>query len=307
MLIVSLFWLTLGAIILYFGAEWIVRSGSYIARLLGIPPLVVGLTVVAFGTSLPELVVSLKASLNQMDTIAVGNVIGSNVANIGLVLGLSTFIFPIHVAFSDVKRDMYIYLGVTLLFLILAYNGSLGRIEGIILVSGLIFYTVYSIMKPHDVEELEEGKYKSRYSAVFVFILGLLGLYIGAEKFLEGAIGIATYFGVSELVIGMTIVAFGTSLPELATSLVAAFRKEHAISLGNIVGSNLFNILSVLGIVSIVSPIKTPISELWIQIAFMVGYGVILIPISKYYQPIPRWISVAFISGYLLFIGILFI
>lgn len=305
--LVSLFWLLFGTVVLYYGAEWIVKSGSFIARLLGISPLVVGLTVVAFGTSLPELVVSLKAALVDMNTIAVSNVIGSNVANVGLVLGLSTLIFPIHVAYSHVKSDMYIYLLTTLIFLLLAYNGVLGRLEGFLLFSGLVTYTVYSIRKPHDVEEFHEKQYKKNITAIFVLVSGIAALYIGAEKFLDGAIGIAEYFGVSEIVIGMTVVAFGTSLPELATSLVAAFRKEHAISLGNIVGSNLFNILSVLGIVSIITPLDTPIREFWLQIGFMVAYGIVLIPVSKYFQPIPRFISLALITMYVLFIVLLFI
>lgn len=305
--IVSIFWLLLGGLILYYGAEWIVRSGSFLAGLLGISPLVVGLTVVAFGTSMPELIVSLKAALDGMNTIAVGNVIGSNIANVGLVLGLSTLIFPIHVAFSEVKRDMVFYLAVCILFIAVAYNGSIGLVEGVILVTGLILYTYISVTKPHEAEEFEEVQYKTKFTAVLVLILGMVALYVGAERFLFGAVGLAEFFGVSEVVIGLTIVAFGTSLPELATSLVAAFRKEHAISLGNIVGSNLFNILSVMGVVSIITPLATPLKDLWLQVTFMILYGVILIPVSKYYQPIPRAISVGLISGYVLFILLLFI
>ena len=303
----SILFLIAGSAMLYYGAEWIVKGGSNIATRLGIPSLVIGLTIVAFGTSLPELIVSVIAALEGSSAIAVGNVVGSNVANVGLVLGLSALIFPITVNYDHLKRDLLIYLVVCTLFIFFAFDGRLSQFEGMIFVISLIFYILFCIKSPtgekSEVEEVVEG---GMWNLVGLIIGGIAFLSIGADLFVDGAIFMAQYLGISEVVIGMSVVAFGTSLPELATSAMAAFRKESAISVGNIVGSNIFNILSVLGIASMIHPLDSPKEILGKEVVFMVAYGIVMFLIAKMPQPINRPTSSFLLIGYIFFIYLLF-
>ena len=294
---------------LFYGAEFIVKGGSRLARYFGLSPIVIGLTVVAFGTSLPELVVSIVAAIGGSSPIAIGNVVGSNIANVGLVLGVSSLIFPIKINLSQIKNDLIIYIFVCLMFSAFCMNGSISRQEGLILFLSVLIYTWYSFyyssIKNND-EDVND-KNPSNLRMLFILIIsGITLLSFGANLFVKGAIDIARYFGISEIVIGMTIVALGTSLPELATSVIASFRKEHAISIGNIVGSNLFNLLSVIGIVSLVSPIESPKEILFFEIPYMIIYGLILFPIGMLKQPIHRLTAAFLLIGYLLFIYQLF-
>ncbi len=277
-----------GFVLLYFGAEWLVKGSSSLARSLGITPIVIGLTVVAFGTSAPELVVSLISSIKGKSMIAVGNVVGSNICNIALVLGLSALFNPIKSDPSVIRRDIPIMLGISLYLLVLSFNNTLGRIEGATLFAGIIAYTFmnYYLAKketrhaaggemPGAIEsELEEiGYIASRSKQILLVVVGIAGVVGGAQMVVESAVFIMTQLGVSEKFIGLTIVAFGTSLPELATSVVAAMRGEMDISIGNLVGSNVFNIMSVLGVASLVRPISIPggfiESGLWIDYLVM--------------------------------------
>jgi len=303
----SILFLIAGSAMLYYGAEWIVKGGSNIATRLGIPSLVIGLTIVAFGTSLPELIVSVIAALEGSSAIAVGNVVGSNVANVGLVLGLSALIFPITVNYDYLKRDLFIYLVVCTLFIFFVFDGRLSQFEGMIFVISLIFYILFCIKSPtgekSEVEEVVEG---GMWNLVGLIIGGIAFLSIGADLFVDGAIFMAQYLGISEVVIGMSVVAFGTSLPELATSAMAAFRKESAISVGNIVGSNIFNILSVLGIASMIHPLDSPKEILGKEVVFMVAYGIVMFLIAKMPQPINRPTSSFLLIGYIFFIYLLF-
>jgi len=262
----------IGFLMLYFGAEWLVKGASSLARALGITPVVIGLTVVAFGTSAPELVVSLVSSIQDKSMIAVGNVVGSNICNIALVLGLSAVFQPITSHRSVVRRDIPLMLAVSFYLLILSYNSVLGRLEGATLFGGIILYTFFNysiamreskkgalgveILEELGFEEVEFVESRARQAAYV--IVGILGVVFGAQLVVDSAVKIMTVLGVSEKFIGLTIVAFGTSLPELATSVVAAIRKEMDISIGNLVGSNVFNILSVLGAASLVRPIPIP-------------------------------------------------
>lgn len=305
-MLTDILFMILGTALLYYGAEWIVKSSVTIASTYKLSPLVVGLTIVAFGTSLPELVVSLKAAISGSSTIAVGNVIGSNIANVGLVLGISSLIFPITIHFDRSKRDVYIYLVVTAVFIFFILNGMISRVEGLILFTGIVLYTGYCILHPSRRTEEIEVTTTTTIWTIVLFFIGCVLLYYGGEVFVTGAVGIAKKLGVTEAVIGMSVVAFGTSLPELATSVIAAFRKESAISVGNIVGSNLFNILSVLGIVGMIKPLESPTNILYLEIPFMVAFGLILIPLGKMKQPVPRKSSVILITGYILFIVLLF-
>jgi cation:H+ antiporter len=261
-----------GFVLLYFGAEWLVKGSSSLARSLGVTPIVIGLTVVAFGTSAPELVVSLISSIKGKSMIAVGNVVGSNICNIALVLGLAALFQPITADKSVVKRDIPIMLAISVYLLVLSLNSKLGRIEGVTLFAGIILYTFFNyyialrgskgaageatmIIAP----ELEEIEYvTSRPKQIVLILVGIVGVVGGAQIVVESAVNIMQVLGVSEKFIGLTIVAFGTSLPELATSVVAALRKEMDISIGNLVGSNVFNIMSVLGVASLVRPIPIP-------------------------------------------------
>jgi cation:H+ antiporter len=272
----------IGFILLYFGAEWLVKGSSSLARSLGVTPIVIGLTVVAFGTSAPELVVSLISSLKGKSMIAVGNVIGSNICNIALVLGLSAVFHPIKSDPTVVRRDIPIMLAISLYLLLLTFNSTLGRIEGATLFMGIILYTFmnYYLAKKEtsgaaEIEsELEEiGFVGSRPKQLLLITAGIAGVVGGAQVVVNSAVVIMTILGVSEKFIGLTIVAFGTSLPELATSVVAAIRGEMDISIGNLVGSNVFNIMSVLGAASLVRPIPIPggffESGLWLDYMVM--------------------------------------
>ena len=271
-----------GFVLLYFGAEWLVKGSSSLARSIGVTPIVIGLTVVAFGTSAPELVVSLISSIQGKSMIAVGNVVGSNICNIALVLGLSAVFHPIKSDPTVVRRDIPIMLAISLYLLLLTLNSRLGRIEGATLFVGIILYTFmnYYLAKKEtagaaEIEsELEEiGFVASRPKQIVLVVVGIAGVVSGAQMVVESAVYIMTELGVSEKFIGLTIVAFGTSLPELATSVVAAMRGEMDISIGNLVGSNVFNIMSVLGVASLVRPIPIPggfiESGLWIDYLVM--------------------------------------
>ena len=293
---------------LFYGADFIVKGGSQLASRFGLSPIVIGLTVVAFGTSLPELVVSIVAAIEGSSPIAIGNVVGSNIANVGLVLGLSSLIFPLKINLIQIKRDLIIYIFVCAIFSLFCMNGTITREEGLILFLSVIMYTWYSFYNPTISDNkniIDENPSKLWMLYLFIFS-GIALLSFGANLFIKGAIDIARYFGISEIVIGMSIVALGTSLPELATSVIASFRKQHGISIGNIIGSNLFNLLSVIGIVSLLSPIESPKEILFIEIPYMVIYGLILFPIAWMKQPIHRLTSISLLVGYVFFIYQLF-
>lgn len=279
-----------GFVLLYYGAEWLVKGSSNLARRLGVTPIVIGLTVVAFGTSAPELAVSLISSIQAKSMIAVGNVVGSNICNIALVLGMAAVFQPITSHSSVVRRDIPIMLGISLYLLLLSLNSVLGRLEGATLFGGIIGYTIFNyytsrkelrddtrraeIMADLGVEEEEEEETSLARNIVMV-VVGIAGVVGGAELVVRAAVEIMTVLGVSEKFIGLTIVAFGTSLPELATSVVAAARKEMDISIGNLVGSNVFNIMSVLGVASLVRPI--PIPGGFFQSGLIIDYLVMLL------------------------------
>ncbi len=278
----------IGFALLYYGAEWLVKGSSNLARSLGVTPIVIGLTVVAFGTSAPELVVSVVSSIKGNSMIAVGNVVGSNICNIALVLGASALFQPIYCNPSAVRRDIPIMLAISVYLLILSWNDVLGRFEGATLFTGMILYTLMNyywtresatVANPSQATVAQDVAdivvIESRPRQLFLIIVGIAGVVIGAEAVVDSAVKIMTVLGVSEKFIGLTIVAFGTSLPELATSVVAAIRKEMDISIGNLVGSNVFNILSVLGAAALVRPIQIPggfiASGLWIDYLVMLA------------------------------------
>ena len=306
-MISSLLFLILGSVLLYFGADWMVKSSVHIASKLNISRFVIGLTIVAFGTSLPEMGVSLKAAFFDKSGIAIGNIIGSNITNVLLVLGTCALISPITISYTKIRKDIFIYLGVCVVLVFLLWDGFLDRWEGIILFTGVVIYTVYSFMSGKLYDEEIEDTISNWYWTTALLVSGIVILYIGSEFFIEGAIKFAKIIGVSELIIGMTVVALGTSLPELVISVVAATKNEHSISVGNIIGSNLFNIMSVLGLVSIIIPLPVEKSIFNFEIPVMIGSGLILIPLSLMNKPISKLLSILMLFGYSIFIFILFL
>ncbi len=261
----------MGFVLLYYGAEWLVKGSSSLARSLGITPVVIGLTVVAFGTSAPEFVVSLVSSVKDNSMIAIGNVVGSNICNIALILGIAALFRPITCDRSLVNRDIPIMIGTSFYLLFLSLDSRLGRFEGATLFGGVIIYTLFnyhvavkeSVDGPEGIDQFESGLRDvgyatSRSGQIILILAGIAGVVAGAQIVVDAAVEIMEMLGVSEKFIGLTMVALGTSLPELATSVVAAVKKEMDISIGNVVGSNVFNLLSVLGAASLVRPIHIP-------------------------------------------------
>lgn len=271
-MILNLTFLVIGFLMLYYGANWLVRGSSSLAQSMGLTPLVIGLTVVAFGTSAPELVISVVSSVKDKSMIAVGNVIGSNICNIALVLGVSALLQPIKGQRSVIRRDIPIMLVISLFLLLISLNSRIGRLEGASLFGGIIIYTLfnYYMAIKESRREFSDGSVAfesaakgieyitSRNRQIVLIVVGIIGVIVGAEILIDAAVIIMKKFGVNEKFIGLTIVAFGTSLPELATSVVAALKKEMDISIGNLVGSNVFNMLGVLGAASLIRPIVIP-------------------------------------------------
>lgn len=306
-------YLIAGFILLLISGNYLVKGSVQLARYLKISTLVVGLTVVAFGTSAPELFVSVKAAYKGVADIAVGNIVGSNIANIALILGLVSIVYPIAIRNRTILFDWVVMTVVTLLLLFVGYNGVIGFLEGFIFLSLLAIYLIWSFYKSR--QKINKSRIETpaaelaiHWSILMVFA-SIVGLYYGAEWLVEGARELAQSWGVSDRVIGISIVAFGTSVPELATSLIASLRKETDISVGNIVGSNIFNILAVLGATSVIKPL--PINNpgmFTIDLIWMLGLSVLLllfmIPLSK--GMITRWKGALFFLTYLTYLYFLF-
>ncbi len=305
-----------GFFLLIGGAEILVRGASKMAKSYGISPLVIGLTVVAFGTSSPELAVSVLAAHSGQSGIALGNVIGSNICNVLLILGLSALVAPLVVARQVIRLEVPIMIGASLLLLLLAGNGQIGRIEGLWLFAGVIIYTVWTVRRsrmeirretPVDSgRDPEKGKGGGAFSLIQI-LGGLALLGIGSNWLVDGSVAVAKHFGVTDLVIGLTVVAVGTSLPELATSLLASFRGERDIAVGNIVGSNIFNILAVLGLTAALAPqgVPVPRSAILFDLPIMLAVAFACLPIFFTGMRISRWeggLFLCFFLGYTAFV-----
>ncbi len=303
-----------GLVILFYGARWLVNGASNIAIYWGIRPIIVGLTIVSFGTSLPELVVSIIAALKGAKDIALGNIIGSNIANIGLVLGLSAIIRPLHIKNQTIKKDIPIMIAVSLLLYYLAGDLIIDFFDGIILFAGIILFVTYCVYnartdKESSKETLEDIKHclnhnhnlSVRYELVMT-IIGIGGVILGADIMVRAASSIARAVGLSELFIGMTIVAVGTSLPELATSVAAAYLKKMEISVGNVIGSNIFNICMVIGMVSIVSPLHIERLVLQREMIIMLLFSLVIFPLMLPRRLLTRTNGVFLVIGYIVFI-----
>lgn len=289
----TIVFLILGLALLVVGAESLVRGASRLAAALGISPLVIGLTVVAFGTSSPELAVSVQSALAGQANIAVGNVVGSNIFNVLFILGLSSLVIPLVVSRQLIRFDVPVMIAVSVLVLILGLDGAISRLEGFLLFLGIVLYTGYLIRLSRKETALAKDEFSTEYGAqeptspkmvvtnLFFVLVGLGLLVLGSDLLVDGAVTIARYLGVSDLVIGLTVVAAGTSMPELVTSIVAAKKGERDIAVGNIVGSNIFNILCVLGLSALVSPTGVAISvaALSFDIPVMIAVALACFPI----------------------------
>lgn len=284
--------LGLGLIALYFGAEALVKGGAGLALRLGLTPLVIGLTVIAFGTSSPEMVVSVQAAHSGKGAIAIGNIVGSNISNIALVIGLCALISPLRANLQVIRREVPIMIGVAVLALLVLVDGHVARWEGGMLLAGLIAYTLLTMKQARAAsaegtasgagfpEELGQGKPLGLGLSIVAVVGGLAVLVVGSHLFVEGAVTLATRWGMSQMAIGLTIVAVGTSLPEMATSLLAAIKRQGDVAIGNIVGSNIFNVLGILGVAALVQPLDAP--ELaWVDLGMMLLVSIALLPVVR--------------------------
>jgi cation:H+ antiporter len=305
---------------LLIGAEFLVRGASRLALAFGISPLVVGLTVVAFGTSAPEAAVGVFSTLTGQGDIAVGNIVGSNIFNILFVLGLAALIAPLIVAQQVVRREAPIMIGVSVLFYVLALDGTINRFDGALLFGGVILYTVWAISRSRTEQKQVADEYQAEFgvseaevkgASVSVNIAWVVGglalLLVGSQVAVTGAAQIARLLGVSELMIGLTIVALGTSLPEVATSVVATLRNERDIAVGNIIGSNLFNLLAVFGVTALVAPGGVAIAQtvLRFDLPIMIGVSLATLPILFTGHRISRLEGALLFSGYWVYLAFL--
>lgn len=312
MTLMTFVYLIAGLVLLVAGAEVLVRGAAKLAAQFGIPPLIIGLTVVAFGTSAPETAVSVQAALDGSGDLAIGNVVGSNIANVLLILGLTALIAPLIVSRQLIRLDVPIMIGASLLTFGLAWDGSLSRLDGALLFAGVLTYTgflIYSARKDKGGDDDEFAKEFGLDEApkpyawainLGLIIAGLVLLVTGSNFLVEGAVTLARALGISELVIGLTVVAVGTSLPELATSILAAIKGERDIAVGNIVGSNIFNLLCVLGLASLVSPAAISVSPNALAFDFpvMIAVAVACLPIFFAGYRINRWEGLLFLAYY---------
>jgi cation:H+ antiporter len=302
----------LGLVGLLTGAEWLVRGSASIASALGVRPLVIGLTIVAIGTSSPELAVSLVAALGGRGDVAIGNVVGSNIANLGLILGLTAIIQPLVMQRTLILREIPVMIGAALIAAIMAFDGFLSRTDGIVLLGCCVAYLGFMMrtgekLPPIPLDQAVPGassrppllKHAARA------IAGLLILVVAGRLLVTASVAAATAMGVSDLVIGMTVVAIGTSLPELATSVLAAWRGHGDLAVGNIIGSNILNIFAILGTTAMVHPLEARPQIFNLEVPMMVGFSVALLPLASRGMKVVRWEGALLLAAYVTFLVIL--
>lgn len=310
-MIPAVFLFFLGLLLLYFGAEYLVSGSSRLALSFGIRPLIIGMTVVAFATSMPEMLVSLFAAVQGSSDLAAGNIIGSNIANIGLILGAAALLAPLAVRSRILQREIPLMLAASLLFWFLAWDGALTRTDGLLFLAGLAVFFYYCLRSARGLERPASAKAVAaekgrRGQDVLLILAGIAGLGVGAELMVRSAIYIARTLGISELVIGLSVVALGTSLPELAASMLSAWKGEGEISIGNVLGSNIFNILFVLGLCPLFRPIAVAPETVRFEIPVMLAFSVALLPLVKRRLRLGRGEGGLLLSGYLVFIWALY-
>ena len=294
------------------GAELLVRGASRLAAAVGVSPLVIGLTVVAYGTSSPELAVSVQSAFAGQADIALGNVVGSNIFNVLFILGISALIAPLVVSQQLIRLDVPLMIGVSFLLLLIGWDGKVGRFDGLLLFAGAVSYTIFAIYYGRKETKEVEAEYAQEFGSkngknwmvnIGLIIGGLVALGVGSNWLVDGAVALARTLGVSELIIGLTIVAAGTSLPEVATSILASLRGERDIAVGNVVGSNIFNILAILGIAGVISPAGVQVSPVAVafDIPIMIGVALACLPIFFTGHLIARWEGGLFFAYYIIY------
>jgi cation:H+ antiporter len=315
---IDILWLVLGLAVLIAGGEFLVKGSIGIAARAKLSTLVIGMTVVSFGTSAPELLVSIKSAYMEVPEITIGNVVGSNIANIALVLGLTAIIFPMPVSRNSIIFDWPMMMLSGLLFFAFSFGGLIQRWHGVFLFVLLIIFITFLIrnsrkkMKKRELDiedqEVEHAAVNKTpiWNNIAFLILGLAGLFFGAQWLIDGASNIGEKAGLSKHVIAITIVAFGTSVPELVTSVVAAYKKEMDISVGNLIGSNIFNVMAVIGLTAIIMPIRVDYEVVTWDMIWMIAIFAILLPMMLIKRKIGRISGVILLSSYFVYIYLLF-
>lgn len=295
----------IGLVVLYLGAEWLIKGAAGVALRYGIRPLVVGLTVVALGTSMPEFVVNMIAAFSDEDSLALGNIVGSNISNIALILGSSALVVPLAVRPDTLRKEYPIMMAVMVLFYFVALDGVISQLDGILLVSGLIAFLVFLVLDARRYTRATnpEGNppaAKEKVGKKFVFVLlGIGFLALGAHLMVTSAVYFAEVLGIDSMIVGLTVVAIGTSLPELAASLVGAIRKEMDMSIGNVLGSNLLNVLFVVGMIAIIKPLRVDAGSLVLHFPVMLAFGFFLLPLMWTSHRITRIEGGFLVGGFL--------
>lgn len=305
-------WLIVGFVLLIKGADWMVQAASKLARSFGVSTMIIGLTVVALGTSMPEAAIGIMSSINQANQLTLGDVIGSSVANIALIIGFSALLKPLSIQPRTMSRDIPLSILIQIIFIIFLLTGKgIDRMEAIILLLGFVSFLIYlarssktDVNLPVDLLAENDSKEKEvstkRLRDFLITLIGMAGVIIGSKLIVDNSILIATGFGLSEAMIGVTIVALGTSLPELVVSIVSASRKEHELMVGNIIGSNIFNILFVLGISATIYPIAFT-GNLWVNLLLMIITSVMFLVMARRKNRISRPEGVILLCFYLVF------
>ena len=311
MLIQSIYFVV-GLAGLLVGAEWLVRGAASIATAAGVRPLVIGLTIVALGTSSPELAVSVLAALQGRSDVAIGNIVGSNIANLGLILGVTAVIKPLAMQQTVVVREIPIMIAAALIASIMAYDGSISRLDGSLLLLCFVTYTIAMLRTARGLPEIplevavptaEDRPPLIRH--IGFVVIGLIALVIGGRLLVNAAVATATAMGVSDMVIGLTVVAIGTSLPEMATSVMAALRGHADLAVGNVIGSNILNIFAILGATAVIHPMGARAAIFNLEIPMMVAFSVALLPLASRGMKLVRWEGAALLMAYAAFLAIL--
>jgi len=295
-----------GLIMLCFGGNWLVTGGVSIAKKFGISSLIIGMTVVAYGTSTPELAASIAAAGTHTDLI-LGNVVGSNISNIGMVIGISAILVPIAAAKSTIRKEVPIMIGVSVLIIALSIDGEISQYDGILLIGGLVAFTVYTFrsakkQRQESTNDSKDSKKNVYLKAIGLIAIGIVLLAVGAKLTVDNAVIIAQSFGVPERIIGLTVIAIGTSLPELITSIIAIRKGHHDIGIGNIIGSNIYNILMIMGISSTIAGVAV-MSEVYVDYAVMIGFSLVLLAVMKS-GLVKRPMGVLLVIAYIVYLGI---
>jgi cation:H+ antiporter len=294
-----------GLVALFFGGEYLVKGATGIARYFRLSPMVIGLTVVGFGTSAPELLVSLQAALEGQPAIAIGNVVGSNIANILLILGLSALIAPLLIPVQKLWRDFAFMLAATAILWWMLLDGQITRVDGFVLLAGLLVFLIVAFTTGKAEPDVNAEPLPAQWKAWAYTIGGLVVLVIGARLLVDSAVTIAESFGVPPAIIGLTIVAVGTSLPELATSVIAAIRKQTEIAVGNIVGSNIFNIFGILGLTAVIAPIPAEARFAEVDMVWAMGVAVALVVLAAVLKGLPRIGGAVLLAGYAAYVALI--